>query len=351
MSRTRVATLVAIVGGALACAAPADARGPAPAITALGPSTPLTVSATPGTVKVGRQLQVSVTLTDDDPRGLGAGRLRLTVPKRWTLTGSRGTDRSFGSLRGHHSLHAQFTLQAPATAAPLTTVDIRASATFVSPGGSGRAADMSPVTLVSPITNPFETVNATGQPASFGQSDTDFSIDAAGTGISTPVTTGPGTAAASDSYAAVLSPAGAPGTSVAQVTVAAQEGSRSGPEGAAGLLERNTFLVPSSPEGVALSVSTSGTIRLAYNTGGGPFVNAIKEVLADARPPVTLRLARTGATYAGAFSTDGGRSWTSVGTATVAATAAADPQDLALFHASGVAGSPTRADFTDFSVH
>ena len=299
-------------------------------------------------MQVGRQVSVSVTLADDDRRGLGEGTLRLTVPKRWTLTGSRAA-RSFAAVRGRHALRVTFTLNAPATAAPLSTVSIKASATFVSPGGDGRAAGAAPLMLVSPVITPFETVDATGEPATFGQNGVDFGIYAAGTGITTPVTTGPGKASASDSYAAILDNGAAPSTSVAQVTVTALAGSAS--DGLAGLLERNTFLQPSSPEGVVLSVSPGGVIRLAYNTGGGPFVNATEQAPTAVRLPVTLRLTRNGATYVGDYSTDGGQTWTNVGTATIAAAAAADPQDLAVVHASGVAGAATEADFTGFSVH
>jgi hypothetical protein len=341
MSRIRVIILASIIAAAAAFCASASA--------AAGPRTPLTVGVSAQKVQVGHQVRVSVTLTDDDRRGLGEGTLRLTVPKLWTLTGSERAARSFAAVRGRHSLRAAFTLRAPATAAALSTVSIRASATFVSPGGDGRAAGATPVMLVSPVISPFETADATGEPAIFGQSGVDFGIDAAGTGITTPVTTGAGTASASDSYAAILDSGGAPSSSVAQVTVSAQAGSA--PNGLAGLLERNTFLQPSSPEGVVLSVATDGAVRLAYNTGGGPFVNATEQAPTAVRLPVTLRLTRNGATYVGDYSTDGGQTWTNVGTATIAAAAAADPQDLAVVHASGVAGTATEADFTGFSAH
>jgi alpha-galactosidase len=320
----------------------------------VGPSTPLALTVNSQTLDIGQQVQVGLTLTDHDRQGLGAGRLRLTLPAGWTLTGggagAGGAVRSFSGLHGGHSVRARFTLQAPATAPPLSTVSLHANAEFVAAGGDGRAAATSPVTLISPITTAFEKVNATGEPATVGQSGSDFSIDAAGAGISGESTTSAGTLPASESYAAVVQPFAAQTTSTAQVTVTAQAGSRLRPFGTAGLLERNTLSQPSSPEGVVLSVDTAGTITLSWNTGGGPFVNQTKQILAGAGPPVTLRLARAGTSYVGSYSTDGGRTWTTAGTADVTPPASVGPQDVGVFHASGVAGWDTQADFTNFSI-
>src|SRR5450755_4315796 len=124
--------------------------------------------------------------------------------------------------------------------------------------------------------------------------------------------------------------------SVAQVTITRQDGSTLRPFGTAGLLERNTFSQPSSTEGVVLSVNTAGTIGLQWNTGGRPFVNQTRLIAAHAQLPVTLRLTRSGTSYAGDYSTDGGRTWSSAGTADVAASASAALQDVGVFHASGV---------------
>jgi alpha-galactosidase len=272
----------------------------------VGPSTPLAITAKPRTVDTGQQVSVAMTLTDDDRYGLGAGQLRLAVPKGWTLDAGLG--------------------------------------------GDGRASAVSPVTLSSPVASPYETADATGEPASFGQDGSDFSIAAAGTGISGQTTTSRGTKPASEAFGAIIDPQAVTSGSVAQVTITRQDGSTLRPFGTAGLLERNTFSQPSSTEGVVLSVNTAGTIGLQWNTGGGPFVNQTRLIAAHAQLPVTLRLTRSGTSYAGDYSTEGGRTWSSAGTADVAASASAALQDVGVFHASGVAGWTTQADFTGFSV-
>jgi alpha-galactosidase len=324
-------------------------RGVKSTAATVGPSTPLAITAKPQTVDTGQQVSVKLALTDDDRFGLGAGQLRLAVPKGWTLGSGQATHR-FASLEAGHSVSAQLTLEAPTGATPLSTVSLRASAQFAALGGDGRASAVTPVTLSSPISAPYETVNATDEPARFAQHGSDFSIAAAGTGISGQTTTSSGTRPASEAFGAIVDPQTVKSSSVAQVTVTRQDGSTLRPFGTAGLLQRNTFSQPSSTEGVVLSVNTAGMIALQWNTGGGPFVNQTRLILAHAQLPVTLRLTRNGSSYVGDYSTDGGKTWNSAGTADVVASASAVVQDAGVFHASGVAGWRTQADFTGFSV-
>ena len=215
----------------------------------------------PRTVDTDQQVSVKLALTDDDRFGLGAGQLRLAVPKGWTLGSGQATHR-FASLEAGHSVSAQLTLEAPTGATPLSTVSLRASAQFAALGGDGRASAVSPVTLSSPISAPYETVNATDEPARFAQHGSDFSIAAAGTGISGQTTTSRGTRSASEAFGAIVDPQTVKSSSVAQVTVTRQDGSTLRPFGTAGLLQRNTFSQPSSTEGVVLSVNTAGMIAL-----------------------------------------------------------------------------------------
>jgi hypothetical protein len=66
--------------------------------------------------------------------------------------------------------------------------------------------------------------------------------------------------------------------------------------------------------------------------------------------PVTLRLVRSGSTYTGYYSTDGGATWAAVDTVTVATGASAGNQDVGMFHASGLPTWTTTATFTGFGV-
>jgi alpha-galactosidase len=324
-------------------------RGVKATAATVGPSTPLAITANPQTADTGQRVSVEAKLTDDDRFGLGAGQLRLAVPKGWTLASGQAA-RRFASLGAGRSVSTRLTLEAPTSAKPLSTVSVRASARFAALGGDGRASAVSPVTLSSPISSPYETVNATNAPARFGQNGSDFSIAAGGAGISGQTTTSRGIRLPTERFGAIVDPQVVRSGSVAQVTVTRQDGSRLRPFGTAGLLVRNTFLQPASTEGAVLGVNTAGTIVFEWNTGGGPFVNQTRLIVAQARLPVTLRLARNGTSYVGSYSTDGGHTWDSAGTADVVASASATVQDAGVFHASGVAGWSTQADFTGFSV-
>ena len=79
----------------------------------------------------------------------------------------------------------------------------------------------------------------------FHQSGRSISILAGGTGITPQTTSSRGVRPASDSYAAVFEHGAATAQSTAQVTVAAQTGSKLRPYGSAGLLERPDMTAPS----------------------------------------------------------------------------------------------------------
>jgi alpha-galactosidase len=311
------------------------------------PATPLSLVTSAQTVDTGHVVTVATTLADDGTAPLRDVRLGLTVPPGWRLA-SGHTRRSSPELDAGRALRARVTLRAPAGTAPLATVALHATAQFVPASGrpgTVRAAD--PLTLRSPVTAAWRIANATGEPVIAGVHGTSASVIAAGSGIVDDI---PATGLPSDSFAAIVAPRAAGRVSVARVTVARQGGSRLQPVGMAGLAQRNDFAAAGSPGGVALTVDTAGHVVLAWNADGGRFVTQATIAATGVRLPVTLRLARDGSTYRGAYSTDGGRSWASAGTAVVAAAAGAPEQDVGVVHASGVAGWDTEADFSDFSL-
>jgi hypothetical protein len=91
---------------------------------------------------------------------------------------------------------------------------------------------------------------------------------------------------------------------------------------------------------------------MAWNASGGQDVDSrfvVQNV--QVHTPVVLRLARSGSTYTGYYSTDGGVTFAPVDTVTVAASASAGNQDVGVFHASGLTTWTTTATFTGFGVY
>ncbi len=315
----------------------------------VAPSTPLSISAAPSTVTTGRRVAVTVALANDARGAIRDTMLRLAAPAGWRSVG-RVTS-ALPRLRTGQSVSQTFTLVAPPSAPPLSTVDLRATATYSSRAGVERITATDPALLISPVTAPFAVANTTGTAAFAGQSGRSISILAGGTGITPQTTSSRGVRPASDSYATVFEPGAATGQSTAQVTVATQTGSKLRPYGSAGLLERPDMTAPSgSPEGVALSIGTQGTVTMSWSASGGAAVDKTVSVAAAASLPVKLRLVRDGATIVGAYSTDGGGTWTTVASATPAAAASGAAMDVGVFHSSGVAGWNTEARFMGFSV-
>ena len=316
---------------------------------ALAPSTPLSISVKPATPATGRRIDVTVALANDARDSIRDARLRLAVPAGWWAAGWLAS--APHELRPGGSVSQHFMLLASAVA-PLSTVALHAAATYSSRTGVERVTATDPTLLISPVTAPFATASTTHTRAFAGQSGTDFSILAGGTGISPQMTTSRGTRAASDSYAAVFDAGAATAQSSAQVTVLGQTGRKLSPFGSAGLLERPDMAAPSgSPEGVALIVGNLGTVTMSWSASGGARVDKSASVAAGASRSVELRLVRSGGTVTGSYSIDGGSTWTTVATATPAAAATGAAMDVGVFHSSGVAGWQTEAQFAGFAVN
>jgi alpha-galactosidase len=158
-------------------------------------------------------------------------------------------------------------------------------------------------------------------------------------------------ASRTDSYAAIYEHARADVDSTAEVTVTSDPAG--GKAGGAGLIERDDMTTARghSPAGVTLFVSAYATIVMAWNASGGTDVDqhyAVPSLTVSA--PVGLALVRRGSTYTGYYSTDGGQIWNPVATVTVAASASLGPQDVGVFHASGLSTWTTTATFRGFRV-
>ncbi len=315
------------------------------------PATVLSLHPSAATITPGGSLAARLTLSDDGRVALHGATVTVTAPAGWS---PQTTTLRLPRLAAGRSLSRRlaFTVTPTATG-PLTTLRLHAglrtrwgsSVRLRALGGASAA-----VTVSSPLTSPLQAENTTGAPARTGQLGSDLAITSAGTGITPLVSSSRGTFPASDAYAAIADPGAVTPTSTASVTVTAQTGSALRPDGTAGLIERDSLSAPGTPEGVSLSVSTGGTVTLAWASKGGTAVDRSVNAPTTVTLPVTLRLQRDGSTYNAAYSTDGGATWTAVATATVAASASSGDQDVGVFHASGVAGWRTTADFTDLTL-
>ncbi len=198
----------------------------------------------------------------------------------------------------------------------------------------------------SPVPATLSTADVTTHPALFGVAAPDLAISSRGVGVFNPPFGAPRT----DSYAAIYEHAAARRSSTAQVTVTADPAG--GPSGGAGLIERDDMTAGKhSRAAVVLYISGQATLVMAWNAAGGADVDhhlVLPSV--TVRAPVGLRLVRRERTYTGYYSTDRGKTWSPVGTVTVADAAARGRQDVGVFHASGLSTWMTTATFRGFRV-
>jgi alpha-galactosidase len=308
------------------------------------PNATLAVSGDVSQLGVGDSANVTVTLTDNGRTPVLAPRLSFAAPSGWTARKISGSTVGVALPTGR-SLSVTYHVTAPSSAPPISTADFDATADDLSIAGSAHAASTLGLTLVSPVQAPYRAANTTGAAAVFGQSGSDFSIVAAGSGVG-PATT---RSAATDQYGAIYLAGAAQSDATVRTTVTSQPGA--GRNAKAGIMIRDDATASNgSPEGVVLYVTGSGTVGMAWNASGGTTVDTATPTtgLTAQTLPVQLKLVRDGTNYTGYYSTDG-TTWTQVGVATVAATAAATTQDVALFHTAGSAGA-TEADFTGLSL-
>ncbi|MEE1755199.1 alpha-N-acetylglucosaminidase [Streptomyces sp. SP18CS02] len=116
----------------------------------------------------------------------------------------------------------------------------------------------------------------------------------------------------------------------------------------AGIVVRDRLAVPGGPGFLNLAVTPSSGVALSYDTNGDGTLDAYGR-LTGVGAPALLRLARTGDTFTGSCSTDGGANWRTVATARVAGAAAARDAGLFMTAASGASGARGTAVFSEVS--
>ncbi|MBV9607332.1 MAG: alpha-galactosidase [Solirubrobacterales bacterium] len=312
---------------------------------ALPPHIALSLAPAASELRLGESTTVRETFENDGISEVKGLKLTFSLSPGWRLK-RLGPARAKHVAAGHRFTVA-FRITAPRAGAPVTLASVAGGASYDPPALPMRATSaILGERVFGPLRAPFKTADTTNYPASFGESGNGLAIRARGAGVFAPAN-----APASDSFAAIYETARAGPSATVQTTVTYDPAG--GTSGGAGLIERNTMSAPQgSPAGVALFITGSSTIVMAWNAGGGQDVDSRYQVPGVlVRAPVTLRLVRDGATYAGYYSTNWGISWSPVDTVTVAGAAAAAQQDVGVFHASGLSTWTTTATFSDLTVH
>lgn len=124
------------------------------------------------------------------------------------------------------------------------------------------------------------------------------------------------------------------------VTVKVERQDASGPWARTGLIARNDLSDPTATGFVNLAVTPSNGVVLSYDTDGNGTVDTYRRIT-GVKAPVLLRLTRSGGSFTGELSTDGGGNWRTV--ATVATAGASANLDAGLFMTATNGGSGARA--------
>ncbi|MCW2797854.1 NEW3 domain-containing protein [Nocardioides sp.] len=242
-----------------------------------------------------------------------------------------------------------FTAKAPSSTEPISSGELVARTTFKGHGTKRIATAVTTVPVISPVQAPRQTANTTGADAVFGQLGSKLAISSAGANVGPAQGGGGGTTPAGDAYGSIYLPGALAGEGTVSATVTQQTG---GSSAKAGVMVRNDIDADGTPVGVALYVS-NGKAAMVYSnaTGGGTSyttrVGGGGQGAGTLTYPVQLRLARSDTSYVGSYSTDGGTTWTTVGTVT--ASGQATTQDAGVFQSAG-SGTPALAQFDGFGV-
>jgi hypothetical protein len=310
------------------------------------PSAVIDLSVADATLAPGQKTTVAAKVTNTSGSAITDVSVALRA-QGWDI--GRASGNSKKALPSGSSTTVTFTAKAPSSTTPITSGELIATATFTGHGTKRTASAVSTVPVISPVSSPLQSANTTGGGAVFGQLGTKLAISAAGANVGPAQGGAGGTTPAGDAYGSIYLPGSLDADGTISATVTQQAG---GSSAKAGVMVRNDLDANGTPVGVALYVS-NGKAAMVYNnaTGGGTsYTTRVGGGGQGAGPltyPVQLRLVRSGTTYAGSYSADGGASWTTVGTVVAGGQAAA--QDAGVFQSSGSATS-AQAEFDAFSV-
>ncbi|MFT3873872.1 MAG: NEW3 domain-containing protein [Nocardioides sp.] len=319
-------------------------------VASVAPAVSLDTSSSTSQLAPGGTTRVTVRFDNDGPGAVFHTKLALTAPSGWKVTRLSGAQPV--KVRSGGVTKATFTARAPKEVSdPISAAELTAKGAYRTRQHSGaRAASTSVgLSVVSPVSSPNLTANTTGVDALFAQSGEVLAVQAAGTNVG-PTTSGPtGSTAGADEYGAIYQAGAVSDGSTVEATVSSVA------SGKAGIMVRNDMDGDGSPVGVAfyVTLSRSGSYRVGLvssSSGATEYDTTLGGTsAATVTLPVTLRLVRSGTVYEASYSVDAGSTWTTLGTATLDASAAADSQDAGVFGSSG-SSSPALQTFSGFTV-
>ena len=171
--------------------------------------------------------------------------------------------------------------------------------------------------------------------ASFSGSSGDYTLEGSGVDVWTD----------HDDYAAVYED-DVSGDVVARVTVERQANTH--PWAKAGLLVANDITAPGSSKGdLILATTPENGYALQWDDDGDGYVDTSKHE-GSVSYPATLRLTKSGTEFTGAYSTDGGSTWTTVGSVTIPE--ANSTQDIGVFLRGSKTDVRGTAEFGGFQI-
>jgi hypothetical protein len=176
--------------------------------------------------------------------------------------------------------------------------------------------------------------NTTGVDAFFDVDDGEYTIEAAGADIWT----------GDDEYGAIYG--NTSGDFVANVTVESQEDTHQWAK--SGLMAANDMTAGASSAGDVIVVTTPGNgFSMQWDSNGDGYVDTSTTV-DSVSYPAKLSLEKSGTTYTGYYSTDGGSTWTEIDSVTIPE--AQTSQDIGMAVTSHDAGDRSTVEFSGFDV-
>ncbi|WP_326669819.1 alpha-N-acetylglucosaminidase [Streptomyces sp. NBC_01257] len=133
------------------------------------------------------------------------------------------------------------------------------------------------------------------------------------------------------------------------VTVRVDSQENTGNWARAGLVVRNAMPASGSRGFLNLALTPANGVVLSYDANGDGTLEK-RDSLPGVQGPVLLRLTRSGASYTGSCSTDGGASWRAMAAVTVPGAAAVQDVGFFMTAANGGSGRRGRADFSGWSL-
>jgi hypothetical protein len=172
--------------------------------------------------------------------------------------------------------------------------------------------------------------------ASFSESGGNYILEGSGVDVWTT----------DDDYAAVYE-ADVSGDIVASVTVESQDNTHQWAK--AGLMIANDITAPGSSAGdLVLATTPENGYALQWDSDGDGYVDASQNT-GSTTYPAELRVTKSGTEFTGEYSTDGGSTWTTVGSVTVPE--ANSTQDIGVFLRGSNTDVRGTAEFGGFSVN